>query len=121
MHLVRDVLDKQLLDRLGRKIGRVDGIIVDIHDRRSRPRIVALDSGCVTQAMRIHPILARWVDTLCRRIGANTGYRIKWKAIKIDGLDVRTGVNGDETPLLKMEKHLAGKVKHVPGGAPKDG
>jgi len=121
MHLVRDVLDKQLLDRLGRKIGRVDGIIVEIQDRRSRPRVVALESGCATQAMRIHPKLARWVETLCRRIGANSGYRIEWKSINIDGLDVRTQVNGDETPLMNMEKQLAGKLARLPGGAPKHG
>ena len=121
MHLVRDVLDKQLMDHLGRKIGRVDGIIVEIGDRGSRPRVTFLDSGCVTQALRIHPKLAQWTETLCRRIGANASYRIPWKEIKIDGLDVRTPVHGDEMPLMRMERYLSGKLKRLPGGAPDRG
>ena len=121
MHLVRDVLDKQLLDHLGRKIGRVDGIIVELRDRRSRPRVAFLESGCVTQTMRIHPKLAQWIQTLCHRIGANASYRIAWKEIKVDGLDVRTPVHEGETPLLQMEKQLARKLKRVPGGAPDHG
>ncbi len=32
LHLVRDVLDKQLVDREGRPFGKVDGIVLEVRD-----------------------------------------------------------------------------------------
>ena len=52
MDLVRDVLDKQLVDRHGTKMGRVDGIVVELRPGRP-PEVIALETGPLTLARRI--------------------------------------------------------------------
>ena len=52
MDLVRDDLDKQLGDRQGKPIGRIDGIVMEIEEGR-QPRVVAVEVGSVAQARRL--------------------------------------------------------------------
>ena len=49
--VVRDILDKQLLDRHGQRIGRVDGLILDIRGNKP-PRLAYIELGAVTLARR---------------------------------------------------------------------
>ena len=57
MDLIRDCLDKQLSDRHGRKMGKVDGLVMQI-EKGQQPRIAYIEVGAVTQARRLHPRLA---------------------------------------------------------------
>ena len=59
MDLVRDVLDELLRDRRGRKMGRVDGIVLELRDGEP-PRVVALHSGLETLARREGRLTVRW-------------------------------------------------------------
>src|SRR5690242_3753919 len=69
MDIVREVLDKQVLDRHQRKMGRVDGIILEIRDG-APPRLLALEVGGITLARRLHPRLGKWLmGWLGRRAG----------------------------------------------------
>ena len=75
MNLVRDCLDKQLRDREGRKMGRVDGLVMEL-DGEAQPRVTFIEVGAVAQAARLHPRLGRWVAALARRWGrAERGMR----------------------------------------------
>ena len=62
---VRDVLDKQLRGRHRQRLGRVDGLVVELRDDEP-PRLAYLELGAVTLARRLHPRLAGWVARLQR-------------------------------------------------------
>jgi hypothetical protein len=118
MYLVRDVLDKQLLDHFGNKIGRVDGIVLQISAGGSPPEVIALETGCAVQAARVSIRFKRWVEKLCAKTGANSRYRIGWPGLHVDGLDVRTPVAVQDTPAVAIEKRLGHLLGRLPGGRP---
>src|ERR1700712_3843560 len=94
LELGRDVLDKQVVDREEIKMGRVDGLILEIRDGQP-PRIEAMGMGGVVLAARIHPRLARWVDGWRRRFGIRKTavYRVPWSAVlEITSYDIKIDV-----------------------------
>jgi hypothetical protein len=111
MDLVRDVLDKQLSDRRGKPIGRIDGIIVRIDGRR-QPRVTHIEVGAVTQAYRLHSRIGRWAERIAQRWGKMlpSRYRIAWSALSFGGRDVRADVDAATVPTLAWERWLR---KHV--------
>ena len=68
MDVFRDILDKQLLDRKGIKMGKVDGLVMTMSPR-ARPRIAFIEMGSITLARRLGPRTAR----LVARLGALFG------------------------------------------------
>ena len=44
MELIRDILDKQLVDRRETKVGKVDGLVVELREGEP-PRIVFIEIG----------------------------------------------------------------------------
>ena len=52
MDLIRDYLDKRLVDREGVPLGRIDGIVIELRGNRP-PLIVAAEVGSVAQARRL--------------------------------------------------------------------
>lgn len=58
MDLVRDLLDKKVLDRNGRDMGRVDGIVLEIRDG-APPRVAGIELGPEVLAHRVNPVLGR--------------------------------------------------------------
>jgi hypothetical protein len=117
MELIRDCLDKQLSDRNGRKMGKVDGLVMLIEENK-RPRIAFIEVGAVTQARRLHPRLAKWIARLSKRFGIDRSdpFRIPWSKIIVSGIDVTAGVDAEETPALAWEKWLRRKViGRIPG------
>jgi hypothetical protein len=66
MDLVRDLLDVQLVDQNKRKIGRVDGVLIEVRDG-APPLVVAMEVGPLTLLRRLHPALARWLRALAVR------------------------------------------------------
>jgi sporulation protein YlmC with PRC-barrel domain len=116
MHLIRDVLDDQLLDRKKRKIGKVDGIVVVLRQGKP-PRVAYIETGMSTLVHRIHPRLGRWVERLGKKWGVRQGkpYRIPWSKVKDIGIDTIVDLEAQETPLLDWEKWLN---KHFVGRIP---
>ncbi|HST54131.1 MAG TPA: hypothetical protein VLJ61_19140 [Pyrinomonadaceae bacterium] len=115
MNLVRDCLDKQLVDANGRKMGRVDGIVLTLA-RGRQPRVTHIETGAVTQATRLHPRLGRMVAALAHRLGRalNDPYRIPWAKVATKGDDITVNVRAEETPALVLERwvraHLIGRI-----------
>jgi len=68
MDLVRDVLDKRVVDRNGREMGRVDRIVLELRDGQP-PRVAAFEIGPSALATRVHPRLGRWVEALEHAVG----------------------------------------------------
>lgn len=69
MDLVRDLLDKQVMDRNGREMGRVDSIAIDVR-KGAPPRVVAIELGIGVLGYRIAPIIGRWMAAVEYACGA---------------------------------------------------
>jgi sporulation protein YlmC with PRC-barrel domain len=106
--LIRDVLDNQLVDRKQRRIGKADGIIIEIPEK-GPPKLKYVETGLVTKARRLHPRLAKWVG----RWGKP--YRIPWRRITDIGVDIEVDLDARETPLLTLEQRLRRFLKKIPG------
>ena len=104
MELIHDVLDAQLRDRDGRKIGRIDSIVIAVDDA-GPPRVVAVECGPVPLAMRVHPRLASWLARWLqrRRPVLAVSWRIDWSALRradndyvVDAADARVPAQAGE-------------------------
>jgi sporulation protein YlmC with PRC-barrel domain len=117
MHLVRDVLDKELLDRKEEPMGRVDGLIMHVGER-SQPRITHIAIGGSTLWERVHPILGR----LSRRLSQWWGpkrekdVKIPWSHVKTVGRDIKLDVLAKNTGALDWELWIAHHIiERIPG------
>ena len=107
MRLMRDVLDNELVDRDGVKIGEADSIIVELQEG-GPPRILAIEVGLEPKLRRIHPTLAkiwhRWIGS----------YRIPWSSVRDVGIRIDVDLEAERTPLLRVEKLLAKFIAKLP-------
>jgi hypothetical protein len=107
MNLIRDCLDKQVDDRFKRRMGRVDGIVLEVEPGRP-PRVAYVELGVKTLMNR-----------LSRRLGnaiSHESYRIPWSKIKVGLNEVRADVEAEKTPALEWELWLRKKViGRIPG------
>jgi sporulation protein YlmC with PRC-barrel domain len=118
MDVIRDVLDNQLVDRNQRKMGKVDGIVMELRDGQP-PRLAYIEVGMPVLARRLHPRLQRWVTALENKWGAKHSepFRIPWSKVRDVGIDVDVDIDAEETPALAWEQWLREKViKRIPGG-----
>lgn len=120
LELARDVLDKQVVDRDEIKMGRVDGLVLELRDGKP-PRIDSIEMGGVVLAERIHPRLARWVDGWRRRLKVRKTavYRVPWSAVQeITPYHIKVDVAALETPAFDWERWLRDHViAHIPAAA----
>jgi hypothetical protein len=116
MDLMRDCLDKQLDDCNKRRMGRVDGIILEIEDGR-QPHVAYVEVGVKTLLNRLSPRLADVVAGWLKRIGISTDpYRIAWGKVKVGLNKVMADVEAEKTPALEWELWLRKKViGRIPG------
>jgi sporulation protein YlmC with PRC-barrel domain len=118
MELVHDVLDKQVVDRNGVKMGRIDGIVVELRPAQP-PKLVAIELGTIAIAHRIGPRTARVVRWLVSRVSnadRRQPHRIEWKHIADIGLDVRLDLDVGETTVHDWQKWLRERIiGRIPG------
>lgn len=118
MDLVRDVLDKQLLDRKGVPMGRVDGLVMHVGER-AQPRISHIEIGGATLGARLHPLCARATKRLARLWGPKrlVPVRIPWSRVLTVGHDIELDVEAGKTGALAWEIWIAQHIiKRIPGG-----
>lgn len=116
MFLVHDFLDKQLLDRHREKMGRVDGIVLEVRDGMP-PRVVAIEIGGSVLARRLHPTLGRLAEALGRMWGSRRRpvTRIPWSVVHRNGNVVEADVDALAMPALAWELWLRRHVmEHLP-------
>jgi sporulation protein YlmC with PRC-barrel domain len=113
--IVRDMLDKQVVDRNGRPLGRVDTVIVDIHARDAR--LVAIEVGLVSVADRLHPLLGRCARAFEIILGIEKGRPVRIPFDKVIDVDdrVKVDVAASDTQALAMEQLLRPIVTSIPG------
>jgi sporulation protein YlmC with PRC-barrel domain len=109
--LARDCLDKQVVDREGHKMGRVDGIVIEVGDDQA-PTVSAVKIGSVCQAERLHPKVGKFVSWLSKRCGVvnHDPFRLPWSKIVCAEIEAIAGVEAEATPALAWELWLR---KHV--------
>jgi sporulation protein YlmC with PRC-barrel domain len=115
VHLVRDLLDKEVVDRNGRPMGRVERVILD--GWRGSLRVVAIEIGAPALAGRLSPLLGRWVMAILLACGVSEGQPVRIHVHQI--LDVTDLVKVDlafgETAASNVERRLRGFVSALPG------
>ena len=117
MDIVRDCLDKQLVDREHHKVGRVDGIVIEFAEGE-RPRVAYVEVGAVAQARRLHAALGRLVARVSRRWGAmgENPYRIPFEQVVAADINVFVEFDAEGTPALAWERVLRSKIiGRIPG------
>ncbi|MBO9136492.1 hypothetical protein J5289_18390 [Rhizobium sp. B230/85] len=104
MHLVRDLLDKQLLDREGNKIGQVDGLVIELR-QGAQPKIDAIETGS---------------GVVLDRLGwrtANRRYRIPYTKVRDVDIAVSLDVDRTEMPVTRWQNWLRQNIlRWIPGG-----
>ena len=116
MELVEDCLDKQVEDRSKRRMGRVDGIILELEANRP-PRVAYIELGVVTLMNRLSSRIGKGVARLMNRRGIETApFRIPWGKLKVGLNTVIADVEAEKTPALEWELWLRKKViGRIPG------
>jgi hypothetical protein len=120
MNLIRDVLDKQLIDRNNQKMGKVDGLVMVLSEG-APPRVAYIEVGAMTLARRLNLRLGRWVARLCGKWGGARHvepFRIPWAKVVVTGTDVTVGLDAEETPVRDWQKWLRRNViERIPGAS----
>lgn len=117
MEVVRDCLDKQVVDRHGRPMGRVDGIVIDVANGK-QPQVTYIEIGAVTRWRRFHPSLGQLVKKIARRmmVVSEDPYRIPWQKVVTTGIEVIVSEEAEKTPALGWERWLRRKIiSKIPG------
>jgi sporulation protein YlmC with PRC-barrel domain len=108
LDLARDVLDKQVVDCEETKMGRVDGLVLELRDGQP-PRVDSLDVGFVVLARRIHPRVEGWLERLRRRFSVRktARYSVPWsKVVDIKPYQIQIDGAALETPTFDWERWL---------------
>lgn len=116
MDLVRDLLDKQVVDRNGQLLGRVDGIEMERRDNEGR--LAAILIGPVALGFRLHPLIGRWVAWFERAWGIAEGrpVRIDARHLRKIGRQIAVDLTASDTAALAVETRLRAWVARIPGG-----
>ena len=118
MEIIRDILDKQLIDRRGRKMGRVDGLVFEYSDSGA-PRVARIEVGAVVLANRLGERYAGWVRAISRRWGPERlePYAIPWAAVRrIDRNDIDVAFDFEQSELVEWERWLRERIiSRIPG------
>ena len=116
MDLVGDILDKLVVDRNGREMGRVDGIELEHRDGMP-PRLAALQIGASVLACRLHPGLGRFVAGLEQAFGVadRRPVRIPFSSVVEIGIEVKVDLAIGETGAGNVEERLRAWIGKLPG------
>jgi sporulation protein YlmC with PRC-barrel domain len=115
LDLIRDLLDKMVVDRNGREMGRVDSIILEVREN-DPPRVAGIQLGPAVLAKRVHPLLGRWVAALEHGFGVDEGrpLTIPFGAILDIHDDVKVDLAFGETSAATVEHRLRRWVGSIP-------
>lgn len=111
MNLVHDVLDRVVVDRNQRHMGRVDGLAIELRDD-APPRVAHVVVGGEPAMER----LAGWLGRLARALGRWTGgatrgpTRLPWAVVTVVGKYVEADVEADDTDAMALEVWLRDHV-----------
>jgi sporulation protein YlmC with PRC-barrel domain len=116
MDVIRDLLDKQVIDRNGVELGRVDSVIVALRDDGSAA-VTAIEVGLISCARRLHPLLGRCARAFEMILGLdeNRPVRIPFSKIIDFEKDVKVDLASTDTPVTALEQRARRVVSSIPG------
>jgi hypothetical protein len=106
--LVRDILDKQLLDVTNQNAGKVDGIVLEM--RPGEPtRVHYVEVGPITLLRRLNRRLGDWFARLDVHLGEGRGVpiRIPISRLILDSPSLRIDLAVDNLPVMALERWLS--------------
>ncbi|TPM08864.1 hypothetical protein FJ960_06365 [Mesorhizobium sp. B2-3-11] len=116
MKLLRDLLDKQVVDREQVKIGKIDGLMAELRQGKP-PRIIAIELGSITLARRLGAGPGRWVARLAAKLGGKRHgepHRIAWHKVRDIGTDIEFDVDVRQTSIFAwqdwLRDHIIGRI-----------
>jgi hypothetical protein len=113
MDLVRDVLDKRVVDRNGRDMGRVDRVVLQVHAGQP-PRAIGIEIGLPALAHRLGRVTGCLADALMCALGAGRPVRLRVAEILDVDNDVRVSVAVGKTAAAAIEHRLRRWVGMLP-------
>ena len=117
LRIVHDLLDKVVLDEGRRNVGRVDGVVLELHGGAA-PVVSAFEIGGRVWARRLNARIARWAVAFGRRWPAlgNGVTRFAMRDVRTTGITVSVKCDGRPTPALAWENWLREHViSRIPG------
>ncbi len=118
MDLVRDILDKKIMDREDCPMGRVDGLVMQVGEH-SQPHITHIEVGGKALWARLHPTIVRLAASLARKWGPKrtAPVRIPWSRVATVGKEIKLDVEAKETGAIDWEIWIARHIiERIPGG-----
>jgi sporulation protein YlmC with PRC-barrel domain len=116
MHMIRDVLDKQVVDRNQVKIGKVDGIVAQLRQGKP-PRVIAVEIGSIALARRLGPLPGRWMVILAAKLGGERHakpHRVAWSKVRDIGLEIEFDIDVRKTAIFDwqdwLREHIVGRI-----------
>ncbi|MER8390175.1 hypothetical protein NKJ46_28985 [Mesorhizobium sp. M0166] len=116
MDLLRDILDKQVVDREQVKIGKVDGLVAELRQGKP-PKIVAVELGSITLARRLGERPGHWMARLAARLGGKRHaepHHIAWNKVRDIGVDIEFDIDVRETAIFDwqdwLRDHVIGRI-----------
>ena len=118
IELIHDVLDKEVVDRHGREMGRADSIVIALRPNQP-PQVTAIEIGPAVLAYRVRPILGRLMSAAEHVLNIDEGRPLR---IPFDDiLSIQNHVKVDrafgETVAAALEQRLRNWVGALPGSS----
>jgi hypothetical protein len=117
IRLVRDVLDQQILDREKRKVGKVDGIVIELAEDGSA-RVLYIELGSIVLLRRVFAPLAGWYERLRKRFVEHPAppFRISWKKVRHIDVALHIDIDAPESDAYHLEELLRDRfISRIPG------
>lgn len=119
MNIVRDLLDKQLIDAKRRNMGRIDGLAMELR-AGEQPRITEILVGGTVLTRRLPGVAGRWSTAFLRRFGIRRGepFTIPWSRVLRVERVVRVDVDSDESDAMASSRWVRDYiVDRIPGAS----
>jgi sporulation protein YlmC with PRC-barrel domain len=118
VELIRDMLDKEVVDRHGREMGRVDSIVIAVRPNRA-PQVTAIELGPAVLAYRVRPVLGRLMSAVEHALGIDEGRPLRIPFGDILGIHRHIKVDRafGETVAATLEQRLRAWVGALPGSS----
>ena len=116
MNVVRDLLDRLVVDRNGHEMGRVDGILLK-QEKGKPPHLAAVLIGPAALGSRIHPALGMFAAKVEKWLGVDRDApaRIDCAEIHEIGQKIRVRLSIGDSSVDAVERRLRLWVLKLPG------
>ena len=119
------LLDRQIVDKDGRLVGKVDDLELELPDDGGLPVVKAILCGPLALGPRIGGRLGVWFVAIGRRLRAHGGsqpVRIGFGAVAEAGAVIKLAITAEQAGATALEQWCADKViRRLPGGDREDG